>query len=219
MKTRDEQVAGEVRERDISAAAAAARDKTEAASSRFAPAIPRADATDFAQLSSDAQPRPTSKTLVTRSSQPVSNAMHYAPLLENDDLDACPNFLHHVFTFGDLSAEICRPQDEVALCRQWIVSYPSEIQGMRATMDRHERFRSKLAAGFEDEKKEVNLDWRPALEWLDRRRDVSLVEYDRRHRELQRAIEELEESVLSCRSREESSRLKACFGRAKILLE
>ena len=38
-------------------------------------------------------------------------------------------------------------------------------------------------------------------------------------RVLHRAIEELEESVLSCRSREESSRLRACFGRTKILLE
>ena len=147
-----------MQEREISAAATAAQDKTEAASSRFAPAIPHADATDFAQLSSDAQPRPTSNTLVTRSSQLVSNAMHYAPLPESDDLDACPNFSHDVFTYGDLSAKSFRPQDEVTLCRQRIVSYPSEIQGMRAAMDCHERFRSELAAGFEAEKKETNLD-------------------------------------------------------------
>ena len=89
-----------------------------------------------------------------------------------------------------------------SLCRQRIASYPNEIEGMRATMDRHERFRSELAAGFEAEKKKANMDWRRALECLDRRRDVSLAEYDRGHRELHRAIKDLEESVLSCRSRE-----------------
>ena len=128
--------------------------------------------------------------------------MYYAPFPENDDPNARPNFSHDVFTCGNLNAEIVSLQDEVALCRQRIVSYPSEIQGMRAVMDRHERFRSELAAGFEAEKKKANLDWRRALECLDRRRDVSLAEYDRRHRELHRAIKDLEESVLSCRSRE-----------------
>ena len=73
---------------------------------------------------------------------------------------------------------------------------------MRAAMDRHERLRSELAAGFEAEKKKANLDWRRALECLERRRDVRLAEYDRRHRELYRAIKDLEESVLTCRSRE-----------------
>ena len=73
---------------------------------------------------------------------------------------------------------------------------------MRAAMGRHERFHSGVAAGFETDKNKINLDWRHALECLDRRRDVSLAEYNRRHRELRRAIEELEESVLSCRSRE-----------------
>ena len=73
---------------------------------------------------------------------------------------------------------------------------------MRAAMDRHERFRSELAAGFEAERKKANLDWRRALECLNRRRDVSLAEYDRRHGQLHRAIKELEESVLSCRPRE-----------------
>ena len=105
-------------------------------------------------------------------------------------------------TSGDLIAEISRLQDEVALCRQRIASYPSEIQGMRAAMDRHERFRSELAAGFEAEKKKANLDWRRARECSDRRRDVSLVYYDRRHRELHRSIKDFEESALSCRSRE-----------------
>ena len=88
--TREEQVAREMKEREMSAAAA--QDKTEAASSRFAPAIPHADVTDFAQLSSDAQPRPASKIFATRSSQPVPNAIHYAPFPENDDPDTCPNF-------------------------------------------------------------------------------------------------------------------------------
>ena len=98
--------------------------------------------------------------------------------------------------------EISRVQGEVALCRERIASYPSKIQGMRTAMDRHERFCSELAAGFEAEKKKANLDWRRALEYLDRRRGVSLAEYDRRHRELHRAIKDLEESALSCRSRE-----------------
>ena len=99
--------------------AAAAQDTTEAVSSRFAPAIPHAGLTDFAQLSSDAQPRPTSKTLATRLSQPVLNAtgIHYGPFPENDDPDTCPSFSHDVFTSGDIGAEITRLQDEVALGR------------------------------------------------------------------------------------------------------
>ena len=180
----------------------AAQDKTVAASARLTQAFPHVRVTNFAQLSSDAQPRPTQKTLVIRSSQPVSNAMYYAPFHDKDDPHARLNFPHDVFTSGDLNAEISRLQDEVALCRQRIASYPSEIQGMRAAMDRHERFRSELAAGFEVEKKKANLDWRRALECLERRRDVSLAEYDRRHRELHRAIKDFEESTLSCRSKE-----------------
>ena len=74
--TRDEQVAGEMQDREIPTAAVAAQDKTEAASSTSAPAIPHTDVTNSAHLSSDAQPRPTRKTLVTRSSQPVPNSMH-----------------------------------------------------------------------------------------------------------------------------------------------
>ena len=199
MITRGEQAAREMQERAISPATA--QDKTAAVSARLAQAFPHAHVTNFAQLSSDAQPRPTQKTLITRSSQPVSNAMYYALFPENDDPNARLNFPHDVFT-GDPSAEISRLQDEVALCRQRIVSYPNKIQEMRATMDRHERFHSELAAGFETETKKANMDWRRALECLDRRRDASLAEYDRRHRELHRAIKDLEESVLSCRSRE-----------------
>ena len=86
-------------------------------------------------------------------------------------------------------------------------------------MGRHERFHSELAAGFEAEKKKANLDWRRALECLDRRRDVSLVKYDRRHRELHRAIKELKESVFSRRFSGKSPRQRACSGSAKILLE
>ena len=109
--TREEQVAREMQEREISAATA--QDKTQAASSRFAQAISHADVTDFAQLSSDAQTRPTSKTLVTRSSQPVLNTIHYAPFPENGDPNACSNLCvtaprrpnsYDVFTSGDLSA-------------------------------------------------------------------------------------------------------------------
>ena len=189
-----------MQERTISPAAS--QDKTAAASARLTQAFPHVHVTSFAQLPFDAQPRPTQKTLVTRSSQPVSNAMYYALFPENDDPNARLNFPPDVFTSGNLSAEIFRLQDGVALCRQRIASYPSEIQGIRAAMDRHERCRSELAAGFEAEKEKANLDWRRALECLDRRRDVSLAEYDRRHKELHRAIKDLEESVLSCRSRE-----------------
>ena len=207
--TRENQVAREMQEREISAAAA--QDKTEAASSRFAPVIPHADVTDFAQLSSDAQPSPTSKTLMTRSFQPVTNAIHYAPLPENEDPDECPNICvtapwrpnsHDVFTSGDLSAEISRLQNEVALCRQRTASYPNEVQGTCAAMGRHERSRSEPAGGSEAEKNTVNLDRRRGLEWLDRRRDVSLAEHDRRQKELHRTINGLPESVLSCHSRE-----------------
>ena len=168
-----------------------AREMTEAASSRSAPVIPHADVTDFAQLSFDAQPSPTSKTLMTRSSQLVTNAIHYAPLPENEDPDACPNLRvaapwrpnsHDVFTSGDLSAEITNVQDEVALCRQRTASYPNEVQGTCAAMGRHERSRSELAAGFVAEKNTVDRDWRRGLEWLDRRRDVSFAEHDRLHK-------------------------------------
>ena len=73
---------------------------------------------------------------------------------------------------------------------------------MRAAMERRERFRSELATGFEADKKKANLHWRRALEFLDRRKDVSLAEYDRLLGEPPRAIKVLEESVLSCRPRE-----------------
>ena len=69
-------------------------------------------------------------------------------------------------------------------------------------MNRLERFHSELVAGFEAKRDKPNLDWRRALECLDRRRDVNFTEHDHRHRELQRAVKELEESVLSYRSRE-----------------
>ena len=64
--TREEQAAREMQERAVSPAAA--QDKTAAASARLAQAFPHAHMTNFAQPSSDVQPRPTRKTLVTRSS-------------------------------------------------------------------------------------------------------------------------------------------------------
>ena len=103
---------------------------------------------------------------------------YYAPLPEIDDPDTCPNHCvfapmhsnsNDVFTSGDLSVEITRLQDEVALCRQRIASYSNEIRRMRAAMGRHERFRFELAEGFEAEKDKANLDWRRALGCLDRR--------------------------------------------------
>ena len=88
--TGGEQAAREMQERAISPAAA--QDKTAAASARLVQAFPHVHVTNFAQPSSDAQPRPTQKTLVTRSSQSVSNAMYYAPFPENDDPNARLNF-------------------------------------------------------------------------------------------------------------------------------
>ena len=79
-------------------------------------------------------------------------------------------------------------------------------------MGRHERFRSELAAGFEAQKKKYQPGWRHALACLDRRQDVSLVEYGRSHGELHRAIKELEDDVLSCRSGE-----KAAIARVSLL--
>ena len=102
--TRGGQAAREMQERAISPAVA--QDKTAAASARLVQAFPYVHVTHFAQLSSDAQPRPTQKTLVTRSSQPVPNAIYYAP--ENDDPNAHLNSPHDVFTSGNLSAEISR---------------------------------------------------------------------------------------------------------------
>ena len=61
-------------------------------------------------------------------------------------------------------------------------------------MGRHERFRSELAAGFEAQKKKCQPGWRRALECLDRRQDVRLVEYGHSHGELHRAIKEREEA-------------------------
>ena len=72
-------------------------------------------------------------------------------------------------------------------------------------MGRHERFRSELAAGFEAQKKKYQPGWRHALACLDRRQDVSLVEYGSSHGELHRAIKELEDDVLSCRFGEEAA--------------
>ena len=77
-----------------------------------------------------------------------------------------------------------------------VATYPSEIQGIRAAMDRNERVHSELSAGFEAEENKANLDWRRALECLDRRRISNLAEHDRRHRELYRAIKKLEERVV-----------------------
>ncbi|CAN0376583.1 unnamed protein product [Ascophyllum nodosum] len=48
-------------------------------------------------------------------------------------------------------------------------------------MGRHERFRSELAAGFEAQKKKCQPGRRRAFECLDRRQDVSLVEYGHSH--------------------------------------
>ena len=136
------------------------------------------------------QARPASKTLVTRSSPPVPNARYYAPFPENDDLDTCPNLRVSAprypnsqdgFTSGDLSVEITRVQDEATFFRQRIASSPNTIQGMRAAMDRHEQFRSEIAAGFAAETDKNDLDWRRALEHLNRKRDVSFAEHDHRH--------------------------------------
>ena len=124
---------------------------------------------------SDAQRRPASKTLVTRSSPPVPNARYYALFPENDEPATCPNLRvttprypnsHDGFTSGDLSAEIARIQDEATLCGQRIASSPNEIQGMRAAMGRHERFHSELAADFAAKKDKANMDWRCALKHL-----------------------------------------------------
>ena len=68
------------------------------------------------------------------------------------------NFVRMMFSLLVISVREFPGQDEVALCRQWIASCPSEIQGVRAAMGRHERFRSELAAGFEAQKKKANLD-------------------------------------------------------------
>ena len=115
-----------------------------------------------------------SQTLVTRPSQPVSNAMHNAPFPENDDRVACSIcFPHDVFTSGDSVREL-PGQDEVTLCQQRITSCPSEIQGVRAAMGRHERFRSELASGFEGQNKKANLDGDVLLSvWTDDKTSAS----------------------------------------------
>ena len=47
-------------------------------------------------------------------------------------------FPHDVFTSGDSLREF-PGQDEVTLCQQRIISCPSEIQGVRVAMGRHEQ--------------------------------------------------------------------------------
>ena len=135
-------------------------------------------------------------------------------------------FSHDVFTSGHLRE--FPGQDEVTLCQQRIISCPSEIQGVRvamgrheqllpwavtsncrhgpsraiAVMGRHERFRSELAAGFEAQKKKCQPGRRRAFECLDRRQDVSLVEYGHSHGELHRAIKGREEASSAASSEE-----------------
>ena len=143
-----------------------------------------------------------SRTLVTRSSQPFSNIMHNnnAPFPENDDRVECSKFSHDGFTTDDSVREF-PGQDEVVLCRQRTAPCPSKIQGVRAAIGRHERFHSELSAGFEAEKKKANLDGVVLLsvgpKTKGQPRGVRPPS-----REPHRAIKELEESVLSCRSRE-----------------
>ena len=179
------------------------------------------------------------RTLVTRSSHPVSSTMPNARFQKmTTALHAFFFFFspHAAFTSGDspLTAGISRPrrghplqqaktrspsaagqdevtlcsrprrghplqqaktrspsaagQDEVTLCQQRIISCPSEIQGVRVAMGRHEQLPSRA----------VTSDSAPNL---DRRQDVSLVEYGHSHGELHWAIKEPEDDVLSCRSR------------------
>ena len=62
-------------------------------------------------------------------------------------------------------------------------------------MGHHERFRSELAATFEAQKKEANLDGDVLLSiWTEDETSVSLVEYGRRHGGMHRAIKEREEA-------------------------
>ena len=77
---------------------------------------------------------------------------------------------------------------------------------MRAAMGHPERLRPEFTAGFKAENDKANLDWRRTLGTLDRIRDVSLAEFNHRRRKLQRASKELEEIVLSCRSREAATK-------------
>ena len=189
VKTREEQVAREMQEREISVAAA--QDKTEAGSSRFAPAIPHANVTDFAQLSSDAQPRPTSKTLVTRSSQPVSNALHFASFPENDDPDAFSIFFLTMFSLLVISVgkyQAPRRDRAQQAANSFLLERSREcVPPWAVTNDSAPSF----PRASRPRRTKASLDWRGVLECLDRRRYVSLAEYDHRHMELHRAIKEL----------------------------
>ena len=103
---------------------------------------------------------------MTCSSQPVSNTMQNAPFPENGDRVACSIFFRMTFSLLVISAGTSRPRrghplpaadnflserDSGSACRHG----PSR---KIAVMDRHERIRSELAAGFEAQKKKGNLD-------------------------------------------------------------
>ena len=71
----------------------------------------------------------------------------------------------------------------------------------------------RACRGLRSREEKPNLGWRRALECLDRKRDVNLAQYDRRHRELHRAIKELEKIVPSCHSREAAATVRVSLRR------
>ena len=122
-------------------------------------------------------------------------------------------FPHDVFTSGDSLRE-SPGQDEVILCQQRMIPGPSEIQGVRVAMGRHEQLPPwtvtsncrhgpsraiplRTCRGLRGAEEKGQPGWRRAFECFDRRPDISLY-----HGELLRAIKELEDDVLSCRSGE-----------------
>ena len=122
-------------------------------------------------------------------------------------------FPHDVFTSGDSLREFSG-QDEVTLCQQRITSCPSEIQGVRVAVGRHEQLPPwavtskcrhgppraiplRTCRGLRGAEEKGQPGWRRAFKCFDRRPDISLY-----HGELLRAIKEVEDDVLSCRSGE-----------------
>ena len=146
---------------------------------------------------------------MTRSSHPLLNTMHNAPFPENDGRVACSIFFsllpHNVFTSGGDSVREFPGQDEVTICQQRklparAISRECVSPWAVTSNYRHgppQAIPLRTCRGLRGAEEKGQPGWRRAFECFDRRPDISLY-----HGELLRAIKELEEDVLSCRSGE-----------------
>ena len=137
-------------------------------------------------------------------------------------------FPHDVFTSGDSLREF-PGQDEVTLCQQRIISCPSEIQGVRVAMGRHEQLPSwavtsdsapNLPRASRRRRKSANLDGDVLLSvWIEDRTRRQPREVRPQPWGAASGDQGTRGSVLSCQSGGKSPRQRACSGSAKNPLE